>query len=352
MVKFKLFRFPMIITALIFVIISCEDNNDDDNSPNNNQIKEPEKDIIVSAHHLGICYGPFYKDGQSATDPNCIIPVSQIEHDLSLIVKHFDFIRTYTVANGLDQVVAVAKDKGLEVALGVHVYPGNSSSTHTDIETAVNLAQNFQNTVKAIVIGNETVLGSDKINPDTVAGYMNYAKTKLGNLEIPITACLQAWAVQHGGETIVEQCRDLNAVHHQVIFLTVYPYYGQREKYLNENTPWHPGDISGNMNWSYYFGGIQAAENYGLEVIFGEIGWPGGSNRPDFPTDTASELLNLNKTLDWVDGHNFLKQAYNAYWFEMFDEPWKTGEPEDVGPHWGLYTSGENPQPKFTIPTQ
>jgi exo-beta-1,3-glucanase (GH17 family) len=39
---------------------------------------------------------------------------------------------------------------------------------------------------------------------------------------------------------------------------------------------------------------------------------------------------------------------FDTYWFEMFDEPWKTQEGPQ-GPHWGLYTSGSNPQPKFVF---
>ena len=42
----------------------------------------------------------------------------------------------------------------------------------------------------------------------------------------------------------------------------------------------------------------------------------------------------------------FLNKAFDTYWFEMFDEPWKTAEGA-WGSHWGLYTAGDSPQPKF-----
>jgi hypothetical protein len=51
-------------------------------------------------------------------------------------------------------------------------------------------------------------------------------------------------------------------------------------------------------------------------------------------------------TKKWVSGTNPLGMSFDTYWFEMFDEPWKTQEGPQ-GPHWGLYTSGSNPQPKF-----
>ena len=71
---------------------------------------------------------------------------------------------------------------------------------------------------------------------------------------------------------------------------------------------------------------------------------PGGKE-----TTVENEALNYKVTNDWVLGKNPLNKAYEAFWFEMFDEPWKTQE-GPWGPHWGLYGSGKNPQAKFPIP--
>ena len=121
----------------------------------------------------------------------------------------------------------------------------------------------------------------------------------------------------------------------KLVYLTVYPWYG--------NSP--PGNIDTNMQWSYN-NGMKQVEALGKHVVIGEIGWPSAGGRE---TTVENEALNYKVTNDWVLGKNPLNKAYEAFWFEMFDEPWKTQE-GPWGPHWGLYGSGKNPQAKFPIP--
>lgn len=77
---------------------------------------------MAAKEYLGICYGPYHYDGQAHKTP---ISKAQLEEDLSLIARNFPFLRTYTIADGMDQIVGVAASKGLKVALGVHCYPNN-----------------------------------------------------------------------------------------------------------------------------------------------------------------------------------------------------------------------------------
>ena len=342
----------ILFVLLIFTFVSCKKDSDNSEDTANSQatIQEPEKDFFSTVEHMGVCYGPYHHDGQA---PGTAIPKSQIETDLALIAKNFDFFRTYTVADGMDQVVEVAKSKSLEVALGVWCYPGNEASTKADIDVAVTLAKQYPNTVSCIVIGNETnVPGNNYVAPATVATYMDYTKTKLGSTAIPISACITgAGAANKNASSrddycgpILQKCKNLNAVHHQVILLNIYPYFAPGS---------NPADITANMQWSYNNGMSNAEKNFGLTVVIGEIGWPSGTK--DNGTHTSrenptNEGINFNATLKWVDGNNYLNQAYNSFWFEMFDEPWKVGEPNGVGPSWGIYEKNGATTPKFTIP--
>jgi hypothetical protein len=72
-------------------------------------------------------------------------------------------------------------------------------------------------------------------------------------------------------------------------------------------------------------------------------------------TSVANEKTNYEVTKKWVSGTNPLGMSFDTYWFEMFDEPWKTQEGPQ-GPHWGLYTSGstalegeKRPGPPMTL---
>lgn len=320
-------------TALVIVLLftfSC--SSDDDNT------KEPpilgaSNDILTSEKHMGVCYGPFHNDGQA---PGTHIEVSQIQSDLALIAENFSFFRTYTVADGMEQVVEVAASLGLEVVLGVHV--ADEATTKADIDKAVVEIKRFPNTVSALVIGNETDLA--QISPAEVASYMDYARSKLTDLpDLSITSCLTGTGV-NTSQPILDKCKDLNTEGNRVILLNIYPYYGDGQ----------PDNIDGNMQWSYN-NGMKQAEDFGVAVIIGEIGWPTATNNeaatPTNRENVANAELNFKATLDWINGGNFLNQAYNTFWFSMFDEPWKTNEPKGVGPHWGLYDKNGNA--KFEI---
>ncbi|MFC2106803.1 hypothetical protein ACFLRY_00560 [Bacteroidota bacterium] len=348
------YRYIMILAGvLLMTFVSCKkDSDDSSNLSNDTPVQEPELDIIASVEHLGICYGPYHYDGQ---EPGKAIPKSQIEADLDLIAKHFDFFRTYTVADGMDKVAEVAKDKGLEVSVGVYCYPNDEASTKKDIDIAVMMAKNFPTTVTSIVVGNETnVQGKNYVKPTTVASYMDYAHSKMQqeSVNLPLTSCITGNGAtqKYTGSTddycgvIMQKCKDLNPPHHQIIYLTIYPYYGNGE----------PGNIDGNMFWSYHHGIQNAEDTLGLCVVIGEIGWPTAYNNNPADTTKRENIINQRTnfpvTLKWIDGNNFLKKAYNSYWFEMFDEPWKTDEPNGIAPFWGLYKKNGATKPNFPIP--
>ena len=85
------------------------------------------------------------------------------------------------------------------------------------------------------------------------------------------------------------------------------------------------------MKWSYDHE-MKQVEAWGKQVVIGEIGWPGAGGRE---TSVENEKLNFGVTNAWAVGKNPLNKPDEAFWFEMFDEPWKTEE-GPWGPHWGL----------------
>lgn len=347
---------PLLLVLMFLIFTSC--SKDDSQNPDAPEIRAAKKDVIATHEHMGVCYGPYHKNGQA---PGTSIPDSQIENDIKIIAEHFDYFRTYTVADNMDKVVEVAAKEGLQVALGVHCYTnaqGGATKTKADIDKAVAAAKEYSSTVVCIIVGNETNLGKGSnlnyVDPTIVAGYMDYAKMKIdeAGISLPVTSCLSAGGADANSPeyapAILEKCRDLNAKDHRIIMMNIYPYYGQVYNYINNNMPVTPGDISGNMNWSFNNQGIKAAElKYGLAVVIGEIGWPSGGTF-EFQNVSNAEL-NFKTTLDWINGNNSDHQAYNTFWFEMFDEPWKTDEPHGAGPNWGLYKSNQQ-TPKFNIP--
>ena len=317
-------------------------------------IQEPLSDIFTAQEHMGVNYGPFHYSNQNS---GSTIPLSQIQADLDIIARNFHFIRTYTVRQGMDKVVPEAAARGIEVALGVYCDPTSGIATKADIDIAVNMAKQYTTTVTAIVVGNETNLAGGNTNyveDATVAGYMDYAKTQMtanGITGVTVSSCITGTGGLEGGSgiskpcpRILEKCRDLNAPGDKVIFMTIYPYYGQKNNNVNK-----PSDIAGNMQWSHDNGMVQAETTYGLDVIIGEIGWPSNGNDVNME-NAANEGLNYSTTLKWVNGTNIYNKSYNTLWFAIFDEPWKTSEEFGVGPYWGIYGPDGATSPKFVIP--
>ena len=112
------------------------------------------------------------------------------------------------------------------------------------------------------------------------------------------------------------------------MYLTVYPWYGNAD----------PGNIDAQMQWSWDNGLRQVAER-GKTVVIAEIGWPSEGGRE---TSVDNERINFEVTRKSVSGQNSLGKSFDTYWFEMFDEPWKSNE-GGQGPHWGLCDSDGNP---------
>ncbi|MBV8225520.1 MAG: hypothetical protein JO232_10065 [Verrucomicrobia bacterium] len=276
---------------------------------------------------MSVCYGPFHQEGKGPGSGN--YSPADINYDMEIIALYFKKIRTYAVDDANQWNVQTASQHGLQVCLGAWIYPGNETGTNSQIVTAIQQAKQSPGTVVHLIVGNEVDLVS---NVNEVINALNYAKTNRDGLNIPVTACFTAKALGPGApidwSPAINACED-------VVYLTVYPFYGNCT----------PDNIDTCMQWSYQ-NGIKQVMALGKRAIIAEIGWPsaGGQN-----TSPNNELTNYNVTKAWVSGNNSLNLSFETFWFEMFDEPWKTGEGPQ-GPHWGLYGSGKTPTPKFQIP--
>jgi exo-beta-1,3-glucanase (GH17 family) len=87
--------------------------------------------------------------------------------------------------------------------------------------------------------------------------------------------------------------------------------------------------------------GKQVADR-GKKIVIAEIGWPSAGGRLTTP---ENERVNYQTTKNLLSGAT-PQWALDTFWFEMFDEPWKTDEGV-WGPYWGLYTSDSKPKFDF-----
>ena len=286
--------------------------------------------LFGGSNMMGVCYSPYHIAGKSFGD----YTKDDINADLVITAKYFDFIRTYTVQYNQKHLPELCKNNSLGLALGCWIFTGTNAKANTEaeIDTALAQASAYPDAVKIIVIGNEVDLASNNYTYSQVKDAFDYAvkqKATYDNLsDIPLTICMT------GAGPVSSTWSPLLSLMQSYAFLTIYPWYGQTAGNMT------PGDIGGNMDWSYDNGMVQAI-NAGLEVVIAEIGWPSaGDDSKD--TNWASEVANFNATCTWINGTNSKKKPFITMWFEMFDEPWKTNEGA-CGPYWGIYGSGTSP---------
>ena len=103
-----------------------------------------------------ISYAPF-RDGQDPLVPGTTVSAEQIDQDLALLSRYTDCIRTYSNANGLDQIPAIAQRHGLKMLMGLWL-ANNVALNRQQIATAIDLAKKYPDVISAVVVGNEVLL--------------------------------------------------------------------------------------------------------------------------------------------------------------------------------------------------
>jgi exo-beta-1,3-glucanase (GH17 family) len=291
-----------------------------------------------------VCYSPYHRTGSAP--PNGVTEANVVA-DMKIVAAHFSKIRTYGVDGGNQWNVEKARANGiLQMAVGVWVYPGDATRTNGQIDLALAQVAGAMKNIGAfehidLVIGNEVNRTDVAVyTPAMIQSAMTYAKQKVKTLgdalpTVYVTTCFSGTVLQPSSpdaakwQPVVDFCDERT-------LLTVYPWYGGAK----------PNDIDPQMKWSWD-NGLKQVQARHKQVVIAEIGWPSaGGNAGQPPTTVDNERINYETTKKWVSMGNPMGLDLDTYWFEMFDEPWKSNE-GPWGPHWGLYTSGPNPQPKF-----
>ncbi len=128
-----------------------------------------------------VSYAPF-RGTQTPLNTKLIISPQQIQEDLAQLAKVSHCIRTYSVDNGLEKVPELASKVGLKVLLGIWIGNGRLKNALL-IETAVALAGDYPDTVKAIIVGNEVLLHGD-MTPSDLGALIRSVKARV---KVPVS---------------------------------------------------------------------------------------------------------------------------------------------------------------------
>jgi exo-beta-1,3-glucanase (GH17 family) len=263
-----------------------------------------------------VSYAPF-RGSQTPLNPALIVSPEDIQEDLTELAKVTHCIRTYSVDNGLEKVPELASKVGLKVLLGIWIGNGRAKNAQL-IDTAVSLASDYPDTVKAIVVGNEVMLHGDMKASDLRATI----RSVKARVHVPVTYA-DVWEYWL-------RYREISA---DVDFITVHilPYW--------ENSPVRAEDAAAHV---VAIAKEVAAAFPGKEILIGETGWPSsGRMREGAIPSRANQARVVSEILDLAKRENFHVNLIEAY-----DASWKREWEGTVGGNWGLL-DGVNRQVKY-----
>jgi len=253
-----------------------------------------------------VSYAPF-RGSQNPFDPAYRVPTAQIEEDMRQLAKLTDCVRTYSVDQGLDEVVPIAAGLGLKVIQGFWL-SNDPLKNRLQIETAVALANRYPDTIRALVVGNEVLLRGD-LSANALADTIRAVKARV---KVPVTYA-DVWEYWLRN-------RDVAAA---VDFITIHilPYW--------EDFPVAADDAAAHVE---AIRDRMIAAFPGKEVLIGEVGWPSaGRMREGALPSPANQALVMHSVLALAKRQNFHVNLIEAY-----DQPWKRTLEGTVGGHWGL----------------
>lgn len=265
--------------------------------------------------------GAFDSLSFSVSPPNLkMVPLSpeetdKIRHHLRTAATVTSTIRLYASAGRYEQIVDLAKEAGLNVIVGAWLDKGAVEANREEVEAAIRLANKHSN-VRAVVIGNETILRED-MDAGELIGYLRQARKRV---RVPVTTG-ETWKVLQQHPEIVNEV-DFIAVH-------ILPYW---EGVPAEAAAQHAVERYGELKQSYP----------GKRIVIAEFGWP--SQGYNFKLATAEPMIQAAVIREFVAQARRRGMEYNL--IEAFDQPWKVDE-GSVGPYWGIFDAGA--QPKFNM---
>jgi exo-beta-1,3-glucanase (GH17 family) len=313
----------------------------------------------ITGQFHGVGYSPYHLDGQDP-DLYSLILSSQIQDDLGMIdgVNKFIHVRTFALDNGLDQVPDIAKKDfpRLRIWLGVyessvdHDNPNNTHATRWQLDRAIELAKAYDNVV-GIVVGDECLKDDQRAANHWITvrqllddlAYVSQQLQAAGIRDRVVLTTDLSWAAAHGDTSDPNgNIRTQLLAEPQNIdtwMINIYPFYAGppppdplrgiecTEKAIRDNLDWNYNEFNGIYGYTH------------KSIMIGEHGWPTsgddyGKSHPSVP----NQRLYFRVTSKWLREKN-----WSAFYFEMFDEPWKekSNEPGGIGPHWGLCYSND-----------
>lgn len=275
------------------------------------------KASLASGDRLNcLSYAPF-RGEQAPFMPHLAIPERQVDADLDQLAKVTSCVRTYSSRGPQAAVAKLARKHGLTVLQGIWI--GRSpAENRREIEDGLRLARVYPDTVRALIVGNETLLRGE-LGPARIKAYLEEVRARAKQ---PVTYA-DVWEFWLKAPELAEAA-DFITIH-------ILPYW-EDEPVRAEEALEHVREIRAEVQ----------AEFPDHEILLGEVGWPSaGRMRDGALPSPANQALVLEGVAAAAQ-----KEGWKVNLIEAYDQPWKRLLEGTVGGYWGLF-SADTREAKF-----
>ena len=261
--------------------------------------------VNISTPLFGMNFGP-YLPGQNPS-AGTFITTNQIRQRLSAIAPFTKWVRTYSMGNGFDKIAPIAHELGLKTAVGAWLSTDSATNT-TELNSLIAAAK--AGYVDMAIVGSEALLRKD-LTESALIGYINAFRSQVPS--VPVTTAEP--------NTIFLDYINIEAAC-DVLFVNYYPYWN--------------GVVESNAIVDLNASHQQMVDLYGSKPIYvSETGWPsaGGTVGNAVPSGQNAP----NYLIDFVTWAESGVHCAGYFYFESFDEAWKSAAEGEQGAHWGIW---------------
>jgi len=263
-----------------------------------------------------ISYAPFHGD-QAPFTWNLRVSDRQIEGDLQRLSELTSCVRTYSAKGPQGRIAKLAGGFGLEVWQGIWL-GRNRAENRREIEAALKLARRHPGTIKALIVGNETLLRGE-LPPARIKAYLEEVRRRSG---LPVTYA-DVWEFWLKAPELASAA-DFVTIH-------ILPYW-EDDPVREDEAVAHVREVREKLEAAFS----------GKEIWIGEVGWPSkGRMREGALPSPANQARFLTGVVQIAEAEN-----WKVNLIEAFDQPWKRLLEGTVGGYWGLYDDAWR-EPKF-----
>jgi glucan 1,3-beta-glucosidase len=276
---------------------------------------------VPRGHLQCLSYTPATEENSPLNASNGLfaVPDGMIERDLKILSKYTDCIRTYSMLGDQGKTMKAAHEAGIKVLVGIWI-GADDERNELEINRALELANQYPENVRAIVVGNEVMLRRE-MTGERLARIIKSVKERTS---APVTYAdiYEFWR----RNPVLGEAVDLVTVH-------VLPYWDDPHPVTIDEVQAHSRRI------------IEDTQKLfpGKTVQIGEIGWPSsGRTRSGAAPTLVNEARFVREFAAQADA---IGVPYNL--IEAIDQPWKRMPEGTVGGFWGILD--KNRELKFPL---